>query len=122
MSLSVSDAQQVYNLLVQIDALLRNVEAKTTTLTRDLPKTQETLKTFNQLERVTLRYLAISRRMGLPDDVDNAITKLMQIISTIRMAQMSINMMMMSNPATIALGIAGAVMTMATAADIMVGY
>jgi hypothetical protein len=122
MSISVSDAQQVYNLLVQIDALLRNVEVKTLKLTSDLPRTQETLKTFNQLERVTMRYLAIARSMGLSDDINNAITRITQLISVIRMAQISMNMLMMSNPVTVAMGIAGMITTIATTADIFIGY
>ena len=80
------------------------------------------LENFKKLEMVALRYLALARRVGLPDDVDNAIQLLARLITTLRMAQLSINMLMASNPVTSAIGLAGLVMTAATLPDMLAGY
>ncbi len=122
MSISVSDAQQIYNLLLEIDGLLKGVVVNTTKLNNDFPQTEKTLSSFRQLERVTIRYLAITQRMGLPDNMNSAISAIMRLVSVVRMAQISMNMLMMSNPATIAMGIAGIATTIISAADVMVGY
>lgn len=73
--------------------LLNGVEVKTNALNADLPQTTRTLATARQLERVMLRYLVLVRRMGLPDDAQKVIDTLAKILVTVRMLQMSINML-----------------------------
>jgi hypothetical protein len=120
---SLAETQQIYNLLLEIDALLKNVEIKTKQLNNDLPRTQSTLDSFKQLERVTIRCLALTRRMGLPDDVNNAITTLMRLISIIRMVQISINMMQMATgPFGFIMGAAGLMTAAYSATDVFAGY
>jgi hypothetical protein len=46
----------------------------------------------------------------------------MKLISVVRMAQMSINMMMMSNPFTFAMGAASLILTGMSLTDAITGY
>lgn len=119
---SLSETQQVFNLLTQIDKLLADIELKITKLQTDAPRTRELLVTFRQIERLTLRYLALTRRMGLPEDTQNAISFLMRLVTVIRMAQISISLMMASNPVTAAIGIAGLIGSAMTLQDSLIGY
>jgi hypothetical protein len=56
------------------------------------------MENFNKLEMIAVRYLAIARRMGLPDDVQAAVDVIARLIVLIRSAQMAMNLFMASNP------------------------
>ena len=116
---SLGDIQQIHGMLQEISRLLDEVDTKTEIVTT---KSASTTRSLMQLEQVTLRYLVLARSMGLPDDVDNAIQLVTRLITTIRMAQLSINMLMASNPITSAIGVAGLIMTVATLPDMLAGY
>ena len=77
------------------------------------------MATFSKLEMIAVRYLAIARKMGLPDDVQAAVDAIARLIVLIRSAQMAIDMLMLSNPYTFALGVAGMVMVGFSAVDTM---
>jgi hypothetical protein len=79
--------------LQEIMALLNNVEFKTAKLTNDMPNTKESLTTFKQLERVALRYMALTRQMGLGEDANKVLETLSRIIITARMAQIAFQSM-----------------------------
>jgi hypothetical protein len=108
---SLAETQQIMQLCQEIIQLLNNAEVKTTKLIADLPTTKETLVTVRELERVAIRYLAIVRRMGLPDDAANAIMVLSKLIVVIRMLHMSYNMLAASTPFGLLMGLAGFAMT-----------
>jgi hypothetical protein len=120
--MSLAETQELMRTMQELMALLNNIQARTTQLNNDQPITRETLATFRQLERVALRYLALAERMGLPPDAQKAIDLLMKVIVTARMAQISINMLMMSNPVTAAIGFAGLLMTVTTIPGMLEGY
>lgn len=120
--MSLSDTQEIFTLLQEIMQMLDKVDVKSEKINNDLPRTQETLATFRQLERLALRWLVIARQMGLPENVTGAINTLAKLVVMIRMAQMSINMMMMSNPVTAAIGVAGIIGTVMTAPSLLEGY
>lgn len=120
--MSLAETQQIMVMLQEIVKILDGVDVKTVKINNDLPRTKEALSTFRTLERIALRYLAIARQLGLPDDVDRVINTLTRLIVIINMLKMSINMLYMSNPATMALGIAGMATSIATLPSLMEGY
>jgi hypothetical protein len=108
--LSLGETQELMRTMQELMSLLNGVEAKTTKINSDLPQTKSSLATFSQLERVAIRYLAITRRMGLPDAVTQATQILSELLVLIRMTQMSYNMLMLSTPFGWAMGAAGLIM------------
>ena len=75
------------------------------------------MSNFNKLEDIAVRYLAIAKRMGLPDDVQQSVDAIARLIVLIRSAQMAMNLFMLSNPYGWALGAAGMVMVGFSAVD-----
>jgi hypothetical protein len=92
--------------LQEIMQMLNGVQVKTEKATNDLPKLKDTLSTFKQVERLALRYLALSRQMGLPDDIQKQIQTISRVIVMIRMAQISLGLMS-GNPLSVMIGFAG---------------
>jgi hypothetical protein len=88
--MSLAETQQIFDLLVKIDAILNGIEVKTEQLEKSSPKIKGEIDSFNQLERIALRYLAVARQMGLPDNVQTAINILTRLIVIIRMAQITL--------------------------------
>jgi hypothetical protein len=109
--MSLAQTQELMATLKELTSLLSGVEAKTTKINSEMPQTKNSLATFSQLERVALRYLVISRKLGLPDSINNAMQQLSQLVVMVRMAQMSINMLMLGTPFGWAMGAAGLIMT-----------
>jgi hypothetical protein len=120
--MSLAETQELMRTMQELMALLNNVQARTTQLNNDEPRTKETLATFRQLERLALRWLALSRQLGLPPEAQQTIDLLMKLLVTIRMVQISMNMMMMSNPVTALIGVAGLLMTATTIPGMLEGY
>ena len=118
----MSEIREAYDLLTQIDRLLADIELKINRIEGQAPALERNLGSFRQLERLALRWLVLARHMGLPEDVDSAINKIAKLIVMLRMAQMSLNMLMMGNPVTAAIGFAGMMTTLVSASDVMAGY
>lgn len=47
---------------------------------------------FRQLERILFRSLSLMRRMGLPENVDEAVSKIQQLIFILRSLQITIRL------------------------------
>lgn len=120
--MSLIETQQIMQALQEITRLLDGIQVKTTRIHSELPKTKEALMTFQQFERVALRYLALARRMGLPDDIAQTTEMISRLIITVRMLQMSMNMLMLGTPFGWLMGAAGIAMTGLSLYDSMVGY
>jgi hypothetical protein len=120
--MSLAETQQIMQVLQEIMQLLNGVTIKTEQIKRDIPQTREALATFRQLERIALRFLVLAKRMGLPEDIDRGISKVMELIVAIRMLQMSMNMMMASNPYTMIIGMAGFAGSIMTFGSMLEGY
>ena len=120
--MSLAETQELMRTMQELMTLLKGVEEKTEKLNADYPRTKETLATFRQLERLALRWLVLAKQMGLPDDATRAIDTIAKLIVVLRMAQMSLNMMMMSNPVTALIGVAGIIGTAATLPSMLEGY
>ena len=115
--MSYAETQQIMADLKEIMALIDGVTIKTERLNTNLPRTKETLSTFKDIERVALRYLALARRMGLPEDIERATQALSELIVMIRMAQMSYTMLTAGTPIGLLMGVAGISMTVLSASD-----
>ena len=83
---------------------------------------RRSLDTFRQVERLALRWLVVAKRMGLPEDVDAVVNKMARILTSIRMLQMSMSLMLSTNPLTAAIGVAGFTGSVMTLSDSLVGY
>jgi len=116
---SLGDIQQIYSLLQEIDQLLSRIEVHSQTTET---KVRSTIQSVQRLEQVMLRYLAIAKRMGLPEDIDRAINFVSQMIVTARMLHMSLTVLEMSHPYTLPLAAAGIILTTITFQDSMAGY
>jgi hypothetical protein len=119
--MSLAETQELMRTMQELMALLNSVEAKTEKISSEMPQTKANFTAFNQLERVALRYLALSRRMGLPDEAARATEVVSRLLTTLRMAQMSMNMLMLNTPVGWLMGIAGLAMTGFAVYDSMVG-
>jgi hypothetical protein len=74
---------------------------------------------FAKLEQIALRYLVIARRMGLPEDVERALSIISQLIVTIRQLQLTLSLLEGSmGPVGWALLGAGAIGTALTAGSV----
>ena len=127
--MSLAETQELMRTMQELMTLLGSVEAKTTKLNEAAPQTEKTLQTFKQLERVSLRYLAISRRMGLPDDAEKVIQVVTKLIIIIEMARMSLRLLaggVATTPGGIAIaiasGAAGLIMAGLSAGSALEGY
>ena len=109
-------------MLQQIDKLLADIELKINNIEGKQPKLESTLQTFREIERLALRWLVLSRRLGLPDDVDQAINKVAQLITSIRMLQISMSLLYATNPLTAAIGVAGLIGGVISITDTFAGY
>lgn len=76
-------------MLQEISRLLDEVDTKTDYVTK---KSDEANESFRQLESVALRYLVIARRIGLPENADAAIQKIMQFIVAVRTLDITLKM------------------------------
>jgi len=120
--MSLAETQEIMQVLQEIMKLLDGVEVKTNKVNQDLPKTKESLATLKQIERVALRYLAITQKMGLPDALQNQIQVMSELLVTVRMLQMSYTMLTSTTPIGVLMGIAGLVMTGFSIYDSLEGY
>lgn len=116
--MSLAETQQIMQVLQEIIAILDKVDIKATKVTNDLPKIKRTLTTFRELERLALRYLALTRKMGLPDDVEKQIEVLAKIVVLARMAQISLGLMS-GNPLQVMIGFGGVLTMGMTVKDMM---
>jgi len=120
--MSASDTQQIMDMLQEIERLLIDIEPKIANIERKQPQLESALQTFKDIERLALRWLVITRRLGLPEDVGNALDKIARLLVMINMLQMSMSMLMATNPFTVGIGVAGGVGVALSMGDMMAGY
>lgn len=66
---------------------------------------EDAVTNVSKLERLIFRVLNLFRRFGLPEPIDKAITKIQQLIMTMRMLQVATAALLSTNPLTVALGV-----------------
>jgi hypothetical protein len=119
--MSLSQTRELLSILIEINAILKNVTVKTKEIEQKTSVVKENLINFRELERVALRYLVLSRRIGLPEDAARATEMLSRIIILIRMAQMSYHALMLGTPVGFLMGIASIGLTSFATFDTMQG-
>jgi hypothetical protein len=120
----LSEIQQVYEILMRIDAILNGIGVKSKKLQADAPKLKQASIDLQDLERLALRYLVLARRLGLPPELDAALQKLSQVIISVKMAERalrSLNASMYTNPVTAAIAVAGLALAAFSAYDLARG-
>ena len=86
----MSNIQQTYNLLQQMYDLMNQIENKTETTDQKL---QKTLTQATYLNQVLNKSLLLFRKMGLPEDIENIISKfhrLLMIINQVKLASVAL--------------------------------
>lgn len=83
---SLGDIQQIHAMLQQISRLLDEVDTKTSTTEKNL---QKVATQALYVQQVINRSITLMRRMGLPEDVGNAIYKLQRLISIINQVRLA---------------------------------
>jgi len=95
---SLSDIQQIHGMLQQISVLLDEVDTKTDTVQPKLERVAAETALVNQALRRSLR---LFQRMGLPENVEFAITviqRLIMIANQLRLTIVALNAMMAGTP------------------------
>jgi hypothetical protein len=120
--MSFAETQQIMADLKEIMALIDGVTIKTEKVVQNTPKIRESLSAYTQLERITLRYLTVARKMGMPDDVQQQMQLISQLIVTVRMLQMSYTLLASTTPLGIIMGVAGLALSGFAIYDSLEGY
>lgn len=118
--MSLAETQEIMQVVQEIMRLLDGVEIKTTKITEKAPQLEKTVDTFRELERLALRYLTLSQKLGLPSDINQAIEVISRLIVMAKMLQIAYGMMT-GGGLGVLIGIAG-VTTVALSGLDMVGY
>jgi hypothetical protein len=107
---------------MEVDRLLADIELKISRIENKAPQMSRALTTFSQAERLALRWLVLAQRMGLPEDVDAAVNRIARLITAIEMLRTASNLLLASNPVTMAIGVAGLIGGALSVSDAMAGY
>jgi hypothetical protein len=118
--MSLAETQELMRTMQELMALLGQVETKADSLIQKTPQLQQSGTTFRDAERLALRYLSLARRMGLPDQIEQATQIVTQLVVMIRMLQISLTMVNGGGIGAL-IGIAGIIGVVMTAND-MTGY
>ena len=124
--MSLGEVSEIYNMLVECINVINGISKAADLVVAKEPAVSNVLTTVKLVERVMIRYLALAQQMGLPKDVNFAISTFSRLVVSARMAQMSINALMLSNPFTALFGVAGIALTtisvIETGGSIIEGY
>ncbi len=112
--------QQLLSTAQQIMEVLNGVTVKTKEIEKEAPIVTEHMENFRQLERLALRWLSISRHMGLPENMARATETISTLIVMVRMLEISVSQMM-KGPVGVLIGVAGLVGVALTAYDMTRG-
>ena len=118
--MSLAETQEIMATLQEIMGLLNGINIRSEKLMDNAPRLTRAASTFHEAERLALRWLAIARRMGLPDQVEQATQVLTQLVVMLRMLQISVGLMTGGGLGAL-IGLAGIVSVAMTASD-MLGY
>jgi hypothetical protein len=118
--MSLAETQELMRTMQELIALLDSVETRTDKLIDNAPKVGRAGDTFHQAERLALRFLAITRKMGLPDQIEQATQVVSQLVVMFQMLLISSSMITGGGLGAL-IGIAGVVMVSMNASDMM-GY
>lgn len=93
--MSSGEIVQIYSTLQEILVLLNNVQIKTETLRVE---SVHTVGEVRELEYIFYRVTSLMGRMGLPPEIDKAISQIQRMILIMRMMQTTMTLLMASTP------------------------
>jgi len=105
----MGEIQQVHEMLIKIDSLLSSIETKTESVDKKTERISGRGSELKEIEYIFYRVSSIMRRMGLPEDIDRAITQLQKAILTVRMLTTALYYLESGTPYGWAMAILGAV-------------
>ena len=118
--MSLAETQQIMADLKEIMHMLQTAKNKAAALNEETKANEKAYRQFVMAERISLRYLALARQMGLPDEVEQATQIVTSLVVMLRMLQMSATMISGGGLGAL-IGIAGVVSVTLMAND-MLGY
>jgi hypothetical protein len=96
--MSMGEIQQVHEMLIKIDALLTSIETKTESVDKKTKSISGRGSELKEVEYIFYRVTSLMRRMGLPEDVNKAITTLQHAILTVRILTTAIYYLQATTP------------------------
>lgn len=120
--MSLGEIHQVYEVLIKIDELLSDVEAKSATLEKNLPTTQKSVLTVQEAIRLTWRFTHLLSHLGLPENVEASINKITRLMYATRMLYTSLMLLSATTPYGLVMGGIGAVLGGLSLAEMVSGY
>jgi hypothetical protein len=118
--MSLAETQELMRTMQELIRLLDGVDVKANKIIDKVPDLKKAGATFQQAERLAVRYLALARRMGLPEQIEQATQLVSQLVVMMRMLQISTSMISGGGIGAL-IGIAGIIGVVMTAND-MTGY
>ena len=113
----LADVGEMYGLVQEMATLLGQLETRVDSLKARADMTEEFLTT-QQFERILYRVMSIIKRMGLPENLQAAISLMSRAIMTARMLTMSLHFLEMATPYGWFMGFTGIISTSLSAAEI----
>jgi hypothetical protein len=119
--MSLSETREILDIARQIMDILNNTSTAASKVEEKVPVVEKQLGNFRQLERLAIRYLALTNRMGLPSDITAATQRISQLIVMLRMLQISLSTAA-GGPVGLLTGIAGVIGTALTVGELTNEY
>lgn len=91
--MSLSETQEIFQLLTQIDKLLADIELKINTIQGNLPQTREALLTTRETLRLTTRLFHLFAHMNFPPNIQQAMNIMNKMIFTVRALYVSMKLL-----------------------------
>jgi hypothetical protein len=108
------------SVLQEIMQLLNGVEVKADKLVEKTPKIEKASSSLRDAERLALRWLAIGKKLGLPEQIEQATQVITTLIVMLKMLEISLASMSGGGLRAL-IGLAGVISVTLTAYD-MIGY
>jgi len=93
--MSLAEASAILSTLSEVDKMLSQVEFKAQTMRTEVGHASGELR---EMEYILFRTVSILGRLGLPPNIDKAIMKIQQLITTIRILHSAIMLMESTSP------------------------
>jgi len=119
---SLGETQAIFQELERIVALLERVDLTSTKLERELPQITAVVITTQQALRLFWRLTSLMRKMGLPEDVANAIDMINAVARAATYAYYAMNLLSLGTPYGTIAGIIGLVSVGLISIDSIGGY
>lgn len=118
--MSLAETQEIMQVVQEIMRLLDGVELKSNKVIEQAPKLEKASSTLKDAERLALRWLALGRKMGLPEQVEQATQIITTLVVMLKMLDISLTMVGGGGLRGL-IGLAGVLSVTLTAYD-MIGY